>query len=359
MKIILLVVQFLLVQTAFFSQDSLIAYLPFNGNATDSTGNGNNGTPFIGTALTTDRFGNKNSAYSFDGVNDYISINNSNIKKSSNATVMFWFSPSDNVTSTSGAQTILQSDIAGDTDGDFLIGLNRSNCFSASDTKDGRLNLEVQGDVTNGNSTVCDKFGLARVGSNITNWTSGEWYHIAVTVGSGNMKIYVNGKLDSAYTTTSSLFVDDQDITIGRYITSQQNTPFAGKIDDLKFFNSDLPDQTIYNSVRDCNGDIDGTALVDNCNVCSGGNTGLFLNECVASIENNTSRAITVFPNPSSGFVSLNILVQSIDVYSIDGTLLDSFKETDRFDLSELDKGIYILKINSQGTESITKILKK
>jgi len=53
--------------------DGLIAYYPFNGNANDESGNGNNGT-INGATLTTDRFGNTNCAYSFDGVNDYIDV---------------------------------------------------------------------------------------------------------------------------------------------------------------------------------------------------------------------------------------------------------------------------------------------
>ena len=45
----------------------LVAYYPFNGNAQDMSGNGNHGT-VRGAMLTTDRFGNTQSAYSFDGV---------------------------------------------------------------------------------------------------------------------------------------------------------------------------------------------------------------------------------------------------------------------------------------------------
>jgi len=37
--------------------DGLVAYYPFNGNANDESGNGNNGT-VNGATLTTDRFGN-------------------------------------------------------------------------------------------------------------------------------------------------------------------------------------------------------------------------------------------------------------------------------------------------------------
>ena len=57
--------------------DSLVGYWPFNGNANDESGNGNNGT-VTGATLTTDRFGNTNKAYRFDG-NDLISIPHSAI----------------------------------------------------------------------------------------------------------------------------------------------------------------------------------------------------------------------------------------------------------------------------------------
>jgi len=53
--------------------DGLVAYYPFNGNVNDESGNGNNGIVY-GATLTNDRLGNPNSAYSFDGINDYISV---------------------------------------------------------------------------------------------------------------------------------------------------------------------------------------------------------------------------------------------------------------------------------------------
>ena len=52
--------------------NGLVGYWGFNGNANDQSGNGNNGT-VNGATLTTDRNGNANSAYSFDG-NDFIEI---------------------------------------------------------------------------------------------------------------------------------------------------------------------------------------------------------------------------------------------------------------------------------------------
>jgi hypothetical protein len=58
------------------SNNGLVAYYPFNGNANDESGNGNNGT-VNGATLTTDRSGVVNSALSFDGVNDYVRVEDS------------------------------------------------------------------------------------------------------------------------------------------------------------------------------------------------------------------------------------------------------------------------------------------
>jgi hypothetical protein len=52
-------------------ENGLVAYFPFNGNANDESGNGNDGI-VIDATLTQDRFENADSAYSFDGDGDYI-----------------------------------------------------------------------------------------------------------------------------------------------------------------------------------------------------------------------------------------------------------------------------------------------
>lgn len=53
--------------------DGLVAHYLFSGNANDASGNGHDGTVY-GATPTSDRFGNPNSAYSFDGLNDYVRI---------------------------------------------------------------------------------------------------------------------------------------------------------------------------------------------------------------------------------------------------------------------------------------------
>jgi hypothetical protein len=49
--------------------NGLVGWWPFNGNANDESGNGNNATVLNGTILTTDRFNNVNSSYDVDGIN--------------------------------------------------------------------------------------------------------------------------------------------------------------------------------------------------------------------------------------------------------------------------------------------------
>ena len=46
--------------------DGLVAYYPFNGNANDESGNGNDGVN-TGAVLTIDRHGNSDSAFYFSG----------------------------------------------------------------------------------------------------------------------------------------------------------------------------------------------------------------------------------------------------------------------------------------------------
>src|SRR5262249_42239721 len=55
------------------TRDSLVAEFLFNGNADDTSGNGFHGVVH-GATPTPDRFGNPNSAYAFDGKDDYIVV---------------------------------------------------------------------------------------------------------------------------------------------------------------------------------------------------------------------------------------------------------------------------------------------
>ena len=80
-KLLLLVFGLVMTTQIIFSQvpsyvptNGLVGYWPFNGNANDQSGNGNNGT-VNGATLTADRNGNSNNAYYFNGTSNYINLN--------------------------------------------------------------------------------------------------------------------------------------------------------------------------------------------------------------------------------------------------------------------------------------------
>lgn len=101
-RFILLICSIALGDSILFAQiptNGLIARYPFSNNANDVSGNNNNGTVF-GATPATDRFGNTNSCYYFDGVDDYISVSASaslnSITQNGDATFSAWFKTKDN-----------------------------------------------------------------------------------------------------------------------------------------------------------------------------------------------------------------------------------------------------------------------
>lgn len=58
-------------------ENGLLAHYPFNGNANDVSGNGHHGV-VNGATLTSDRFGNADGAYLFDGTGNWIDVNDLN-----------------------------------------------------------------------------------------------------------------------------------------------------------------------------------------------------------------------------------------------------------------------------------------
>ena len=76
--------------------NGLVGWWPFNGNANDESGNGNNGTVF-GATLATDRNNLPTNSYDFNGTTNYISLKNtffSNPSRVPSFSYSFWVNPS-------------------------------------------------------------------------------------------------------------------------------------------------------------------------------------------------------------------------------------------------------------------------
>jgi len=70
-------------------KEGLIAYYPLNGDSKDYSGNNNDGA-IIGATSSVDRFGNLNSAYFFDGMDDLMKIPSFSELTMKEGTICFW-----------------------------------------------------------------------------------------------------------------------------------------------------------------------------------------------------------------------------------------------------------------------------
>ncbi len=84
--------------------NGLVGWWPFNGNANDESGSGNNGT-VNGATLTADRYGIIDKAYSFDGIDDNIELQQLS-QNSNSMTISLWTSQIDSII---GGQLVTQS----------------------------------------------------------------------------------------------------------------------------------------------------------------------------------------------------------------------------------------------------------
>ena len=93
----------------------------------------------------------------------------------------------------------------------------------------------------------------------------------------------------------------------------------------------------------DCNNDLFGTATLDDCDVCSGGLTGVVPNDnCViTSVNSEEKKSIYLFPNPTNDFI--NISENSTwKLVNINGSLL-SKGEGQIIDLTNIPSGVYVI----------------
>ena len=130
---------FLLLANVSFGQVNLNlglkAYYPFSGNANDVSGNNNNPI-FNNAALVNDRFGNTNSAYHFNGINNYMQIPNSpTLNFANQISLVAWVKPTGFYYGPCHGNSVLaKGDDQGDYVGRYVIRfedgqyLNGSNC---------------------------------------------------------------------------------------------------------------------------------------------------------------------------------------------------------------------------------------
>lgn len=305
--------------------DSLVGWWPFNGNANDQSSNGYNGI-VNGAILTNDRFGNPNNAYLFNGINDFIETSDLNeLDSTEKLTLSVWVK----VTSASNSRIIGKSNGPGINRQGLMVDnyqmtskAFRYNCITET---------PKQTMATENNTILIDSIMHIVVvfdGTQQTNESKG--------------KFYINGSI------LDSLIYEDPDS--GNPINLPEYTPanshavcFGSSAGNGAFFNGILDDIGIWNRA------LDSCEILDLYNAS--------INSCTNSINELDNKLIKLFPNPSNGFVNLEISHHTncqIILTNILGeeVLSKSFNSNKlQLNLNKLDsKGTYFIKVlNSTG----------
>ncbi|HEV8345722.1 MAG TPA: N,N-dimethylformamidase beta subunit family domain-containing protein, partial [Vicinamibacterales bacterium] len=187
----------------------------------DSSGNGNNGTFNAAngpTRVTTGRFG---KAMQFDGVDDLITVADSNsLDLTSAATMMAWVK----VTTQTGWRNILLKQNGGD----LAYALYANNNGSALGQPNGYVNVG----------------GVAQSVAALDGALSGRWMHVAMTYGGGSLKIYLNGVLHRSLAVSGNMPVTSGPLWLGGNQVWLDEF-FSGVMDEVRLLGVTLSESDI------------------------------------------------------------------------------------------------------------------
>ena len=191
-----------------------------------------------------------NYSMSFDGSDDYIDVgDNNSLNPTSQLTLSVWVKKIGSGTGSTPA--VYSSSKSSSNNGGFLITLHPTSS---------RFQFYVDTTGSGGWVSIQNNVGI------VTN----QWYHIVSTWDGSNIKMYVDGVLQTNTASVSQIVYSiDISATIGKYATSY----FNGKIDEVAIWNTALTDGTggtvnqiaeIYNAT--------GTNLTKDLTTVSGSN---------------------------------------------------------------------------------------
>ena len=242
--------------------NGLVGYWPFNGNANDESGNGNNGT-VNGATLTADRYGNIDKAYDFDGISDFIQCVYPGPIGQTNFSISFWLNTS-MVVNNSPNEGV-----------GHIIGYG-------AETNGNGIGINVNGSAHNAGCSqgiTFDNYGgaLVKVDNFNNTWN---FYTIVNDISLGSnvntQKIYKNGILMSQTCWVSpgsptTNIIGNFPIRIGKYFGSSWVNPYflEGKLDDIGIWNRTLSQQEITDLYNGCQLSVTSQTTNQNVNINS------------------------------------------------------------------------------------------
>ena len=216
-----------------FLTNGLVAYYPFNGNANDESGNGNNGV-LRGGAISTDRFGKlKSSLEVKNAKGEYVEIPSSDsLNITGNQTISAWINLAD-LPQFRTAYTIVSKRIS-----------------TAPSTFPYSFCINFQYGFPNDYNTLM--FGSGDGGYYLLQTSpvplsTSQWMHFVVTVNSGKILFYINNRIVGESQLPDNFRVkNNAPILIGS--AGRNDLPaefFNGQIDDVRIYNRALSDMEV------------------------------------------------------------------------------------------------------------------
>jgi hypothetical protein len=205
---------------SYLPTNGLVAWYPFNGNANDESGNGNNGE-VNGAVTSIDRLGNNNSAYNFNGSSDYISISHNTSLNFNQYTISVW------------SKIDLNFNWA------TLGGVIISKGCEQFNESGNSFRIYFEGTYYTVDNWAPERAFLHNLSNNLDN----NWAHIVFLYNAESILMYINGVLLGSVTQDSNLVQNTDPLIIGarRYGPScSYGYSFAGTIDDIAIYNRAL-----------------------------------------------------------------------------------------------------------------------
>lgn len=294
--------------------DSLIGYWPLNGNANDLSGNMNNGNVF-GAVLAIDRFGNSNSSYFFDGIDDKIVCSTDNYGVTSVVSVSAW------MRADTGNYPCLVDKYDPNFDRGYVLRLRAfgNACFEGRD----------------GNSVFVSA-------ASDPDLYMQKWHHLVGITDHNVWKIWVdNVLLDSIDDNHSSVDLQNNVSLIFGALSIPANGNyryFQGWLDDIRIYKKVLTPQEI---------------------------TALYYEEPTENSIESEDSYLNIYPNPSNGYFALNLKnlqvdkKYSVEVYNSIGQIILNSKIKDGQNMIDLSgkcsKGLYQLIVRNSENRLIGK----
>jgi len=197
-------------------------------NPNDLTGNGYDGTNF---GSTTGQTGKLKQSFYYDGTNDYVTVTSDSGLAPASISISLWFKPTNTITPGSIAER------------EVLFKENQNVFIEIDRNDDGKLEFLLYDNVA----------GFHRIASTTTSWSSGTWYHIVCTYDGSNMKIYVDGSLE---TNTGGFSFTNGRTTSNLYIGSESGTSryFIGNIDEVAVLDKSIDNTEVSELYNGGNG---------------------------------------------------------------------------------------------------------